>query len=115
MEDKRDNDHKRYNMSHPVAAQVNNSLTDKFYDLLIDHRNLMTVRSSFVMHSANSLDGSSFGLCLIDNTARDGRLFDNVVVGCRSNLLQRMTMLSAYDSLPPVSIQCAWETKTERE
>lgn len=86
-----------------MAVQVNNSLTDKFYDLLIDHRNLMTVRSSFVMHSVNSLDGSSFGLYLIDNTAIVDRLFDNVVVGCHSNLLQRMlTMLFVYDSLPPV-------------
>ena len=89
-------------MNHPKVVQVNNSLTDNFYDLLIDHRNSMMVRSSFVMHWANSLDGSSFGLYLIDNMAKVDRLSDNVVVVCHSNLLQRMsTMLFVYDSLPP--------------
>lgn len=86
-----------------MAVQESNFLTDNSFDLLIDHRNSMMVKSSYVMHWANSLDGSSFGLYLIDNMAIVGRLSDSAVAGCHWNLQQRMlTMLSVYGSLPPV-------------
>jgi hypothetical protein len=68
----------------------------------------MTVKSSFVMRSANSLDGSSFGLCLIDDSrARDAHLSDTSAAEYRSSLLRHMsTMLFVFGSLPPVGRSC---------
>lgn len=53
--------------------------------------------------SANSLDGSSFGLsCSTDSTATSARPSDSAAVECRSPQPHTLMMSFACDSLPPI-------------
>lgn len=62
----------------------------------------MMAKSSFVLHSADSLDGSSFGLSLNDNMAIVAHLFDIVVVEYRLHPQRHRTRSFVYGSLPPI-------------
>lgn len=68
----------------------------------MDHQSLMMAKSSFVLHSADSLDGSSFGLHLTDNMAIVAHLFDNVAAEYRLHPRRHMMRSSVYGSLPPI-------------
>lgn len=54
--------------------------------------------------SANSLDGSSFGLsCSTDSTATVGHPSGSEAVGCRSPPPHKLMMSFVYDWLPPAA------------
>ena len=67
----------------------------------MDHRNLMRAKSSFVLHFADSLDGSSFGLHSTDNKAISAHLSDILAAEYRLHPPLHKLKLFAYDLLPP--------------